>query len=405
MVGFARGLPGVRRGSQTVVFAHLSRSITIGTDAEGNSTNRIAAPAEYDDAGNQTKSVFSGVSTDFTWYPTGEMQTMTRGETSDRDFRYTAAGERTVVRYQPATGKEILTFTLRDPENRPLRTYRKANGTWLWEKDYVYRGGQLLATVTPVLGVHHAHLDHLGSARFMTDEVKAEASFHAFFPFGEEAPDRPDAVGSGLVVQWDSERLKFTGHERDAQATLEAPADDLDYMHARYYGVMVGRFQSPDTASGVSSLPLSWNRYVYVRDNPVRFHDPDGLRDPLCEAMSRAEMAKHIDPQVIRDWDRRNFTFGMAAVATLAVIRLPALAGVGFIARSALPTLQSMRVAGIVGGLSAAGTTARHGGSSTTSSSRTRSASWLAPRQVPPRQSPQSRVGWRVVWAMQPASL
>jgi len=41
----------------------------------------------------------------------------------------------------------------------------------------------------------------------------------------------------------------------------------------------MGRFLSPDPyqASGGPSDPNSWNKYVYVQNDPVNFFDPVGL--------------------------------------------------------------------------------------------------------------------------------
>lgn len=52
----------------------------------------------------------------------------------------------------------------------------------------------------------------------------------------------------------------------------------LDYMHARYYANMQGRFISPDTLLGSIANPQSLNRYAYVRNNPLNLSDPSGHR-------------------------------------------------------------------------------------------------------------------------------
>lgn len=48
-------------------------------------------------------------------------------------------------------------------------------------------------------------------------------------------------------------------------------------MFARYYGSGLPRFLSPDPIGGVPQDPQSWNRYSYVRDNPMNLIDPFGL--------------------------------------------------------------------------------------------------------------------------------
>src|ERR1700730_17345051 len=73
--------------------------------------------------------------------------------------------------------------------------------------------------------------------------------------------------------------MKFTGHERDL-GNPSSDQDDLDYMHARNYSALTGRFLSVDRAGGRAQRPQSWNRYAYARGNPLAYVDPTGL-DPL----------------------------------------------------------------------------------------------------------------------------
>jgi hypothetical protein len=52
----------------------------------------------------------------------------------------------------------------------------------------------------------------------------------------------------------------------------------LDYAQARYYASAQGRFTSPDDFLNDTHTPdpASWNLYVYVRNNPLRYTDPEG---------------------------------------------------------------------------------------------------------------------------------
>jgi hypothetical protein len=54
----------------------------------------------------------------------------------------------------------------------------------------------------------------------------------------------------------------------------------LDYAQARYYSSTHGRFTSPDDFFNDThaSDPQSWNLYVYVRNNPLIFVDPTGMK-------------------------------------------------------------------------------------------------------------------------------
>ena len=58
-----------------------------------------------------------------------------------------------------------------------------------------------------------------------------------------------------------------------------APADARSYFGARYYRADLGRFTTVDpvyTWSENLQDPQRWNRYAYVRNNPLKFTDPDG---------------------------------------------------------------------------------------------------------------------------------
>jgi RHS repeat-associated protein len=65
-----------------------------------------------------------------------------------------------------------------------------------------------------------------------------------------------------------------TGKERDSES-------GNDYFGARYYSSAMGRFMSPDPMlnSARPGNPQTWNRYAYVRNNPLGRIDPTGLYD------------------------------------------------------------------------------------------------------------------------------
>ena len=48
------------------------------------------------------------------------------------------------------------------------------------------------------------------------------------------------------------------------------------YLRARYYDPQIGRFTSLDIKEGDISNPLDMNRYVYCRNNPIKYIDPSG---------------------------------------------------------------------------------------------------------------------------------
>ena len=62
----------------------------------------------------------------------------------------------------------------------------------------------------------------------------------------------------------------YTGHKYDT-------AIDLNYMQARYYDPVIGRFYSNDPVGWTPANPvMSFNRYLYVNNNPYKYTDPNG---------------------------------------------------------------------------------------------------------------------------------
>jgi RHS repeat-associated protein len=188
-----------------------------------------------------------------------------------REFVYTADDERIAV-YNVGTSWR---WTLRDTSGKVLREFTSGDGagaTWQWAKDFVWRDNLLLASRQAVPGAtttYHYHLDHLGTPRRITDQDDRIIGVHDYHPFGQEVP--------GGTSEPLSAALKYTGHERDIW--LEGSPDTLDYMHARYYSPVLGRFLSADPALTIdrnTSQPQGWNRYSYAVNNPVKLVDRDG---------------------------------------------------------------------------------------------------------------------------------
>lgn len=232
-------------------------------------TNHLLS-GDFDAAGNQISiELNEGV---LAYDATGMLTTLQAGN-SKQAYVYDANDER-VITVELLNGTESRhRYTLRGSDNKIARelTLEPLTVNWALVKDYVYRGGALMAsfsTPTATRPDRHYHLDHLGSTRLITDATGTAVANLTYYPFGTEAPGSTSAPG---------DRLKFTGHERDTDGA--AAAFGLDYMHARYYSGGAARFLAVDPAlrSMRPGMPQSWNRYSYVINNPTRYTDPTGL--------------------------------------------------------------------------------------------------------------------------------
>lgn len=100
--------------------------------------------------------------------------------------------------------------------------------------------------------------DHLGSVRATIDEYANVVHYSDYYPFGMQMP--------GRVMENESPRERFTGHELD-------PETGLIYAGARFYDPEVGRWNRPDPRS--DEYP-GWSSYNYALNNPINGFDPDG---------------------------------------------------------------------------------------------------------------------------------
>lgn len=112
-------------------------------------------------------------------------------------------------------------------------------------------------------GILLRHPDWLGSSR-LTSTLNRTVYFDtAYTPFGDP------------YASTGTSDLNFTGMNAD---TTSSSNPDYDFLYREYS--TQGRWASPDPAGLAAvdpSIPQSWNRYAYVRNNPLALVDPLGL--------------------------------------------------------------------------------------------------------------------------------
>ena len=120
--------------------------------------------------------------------------------------------------------------------------------------------------------------DHLGSTSLTTDSAGNKVSEIRYKPFGETRytwtdstlnnPANPDDKASPVYALT---KYQFTG-----QFSYESEFGLLFYQ-SRFYDPALGRFSSPDTI--IPGGVQAYDRYAYVRNNPIKFNDPTGHLD------------------------------------------------------------------------------------------------------------------------------
>jgi len=231
--------------------------------------NRFGSPYQYDAAGNMT---YDGAHS-YTYDAENRLIKVDGGSTAT--YIYDAEGHRV----QKSASSSVSGF-LYDVGGNVLADF---SGTGAWNTGYVYFGGSLIAEYANNT-TYSISKDHLGSTRLMTRLDKSVYDSLDFLPFGEQL------VGDTGTTH------KFTGKERDSES-------GLDNLGARYDSSNLGRFMSPDPlmASATVYDPRTWNRYTYALNNPLRFIDPDGMKEVTAEECKKDPNCVTVKVNVIYD--------------------------------------------------------------------------------------------------------
>jgi RHS repeat-associated protein len=226
-----------------------AQTVTAGSAPPGPSatvdpaTNRLQAPYAYDASGNMTNDGVNALAYD----AAGQVISSTAaGLTATYSYdckslrvKKISGGVTTV--YIFSGGKVIAEYANGAAPTSPTR-------------EYIYSGATLLARIEGGSTTYY-HPDHL-SPRLLTDASGNITGQQGHFPFGE--------------MWYDSgSKWKFTTYERDSES-------GNDYAIARYYVNRLGRFSAPDPVAGSMMNAQTLNRYSYVANDPINYHDPNG---------------------------------------------------------------------------------------------------------------------------------
>ena len=257
-------------------------------------TNRLAERAVYDWAGRMTEDLSRQVQpTDYIvgrdWYPDGGLMAEFAHVPGSND---TLPGPGVSVWLLDGRAEGAFSFwgdniacdtakyhsLVRDEGARMLTEYHASTAapcscetpcTWQdrFYSDIVRLGPWATAVNDRTTGLKLEARDHLGTPRYVVNALGDTTSSVRLDSFGTKIT----GTGDGAT------RERFTGHERHHVLDDGTSLPVSDYMHARTYVPMLGRFTRPDPANSFSLFnPQSLNRYSYGLNNPTKFVDPDG---------------------------------------------------------------------------------------------------------------------------------
>ncbi|MFN0110746.1 MAG: RHS repeat domain-containing protein [Blastocatellia bacterium] len=264
-----------RWGNRTVSCSPCQSGVTGDTFTVDTTTNRLTAKngvgMTYDSAGNQTYDA-----TGNRWFDGENLMYKAVQSGTTSYYVYDSDGKR-VRRIVGATE----TWMVYGISGELIAEYASNGAAGSPQKEYGYRGGQMLIVAqTSPLEIRWTVTDHLGTPRMNIQGNGASGGLlssvkrHDYLPFGEElfaGVGLRSSSSHGYEPPSDGIRQKFTDKERDTET-------GLDFFEARYFASVQGRFTSPDDFWKDSQLgdPQSWNKYAYVRNNPLKYTDPSG---------------------------------------------------------------------------------------------------------------------------------
>jgi RHS repeat-associated protein len=141
---------------------------------------------------------------------------------------------------------------------------------------------------------------HYGSAPLADSEVSGASRFTTWLSLDAQGSVTDSTQADGTVRSgrkydaWgqyrnvtaprpDEPKLGYTGHQFDPETTLI-------YARARYYDSEVGTLLSRDPREAPLGETPWLHRYVYVRSNPIRYVDIDGLDVGAARVLTSEEM-------------------------------------------------------------------------------------------------------------------
>ncbi len=243
------GNPG--QDSQITYDVNASNNRLIGyTDGQD------AITTAYDATGN----LLAEGARSYAWDGAGRMTSVTG--TDWGVYRYDALGRRVKKTYTyqvqsgTVSGNIISIYGAGNALISDYRTETTPSGSYDARTDYIVNGSEAVARRTVTGGgtvttqyLHRTHVNQIIDPN--TYAIGTGSALMYGQPFSSGGNDQ------------------FAGHKDD-------PESGLHYNLARSYSSIMSRWPSPDPVTSNVYDPQMFNKYIYVRNDPINFVDPDG---------------------------------------------------------------------------------------------------------------------------------
>ncbi len=230
---------------------------TFGYDANGNMTARASSSANITWSSYNYPTQISGTDATGT-----ETVSFAYGPDRTRwEQTYTGTGYSTETTY-------YIGGLIDEVQSGGVNNYRH----------YIYAGNEPVAiysrTTSGSVTMSYTLEDHQGSVSSITSNSGAADINESFTPFGGR---RSPTTWSGPPSTTDLNTIASLSRQGYTFETALGQTLGLNHLNGRVQDAVTGRMLSADPYVPNRSNPQSYNRYSYVRNNPLTLLDPSGL--------------------------------------------------------------------------------------------------------------------------------
>jgi RHS repeat-associated protein len=198
----------------------------------------------YDANGNQTSRRVSGTTYTLIYDAESRLVQVKLGKTIQATYTYDGDGNRV----KTVVGSTTTTY---------IGNYLEWTGSTTTMKKYYYSGGQRVA-MRQGSTLYFLLTDHLGSTAITATSGGGFSAELRYYPWG----------GTRYTSGTTPTSYRYTG-QREAEVGLY-------YYGARFYDAYLSQWIQPDSIIPDPYTSADWNRYSYVRYNPLKYVDPSG---------------------------------------------------------------------------------------------------------------------------------
>jgi RHS repeat-associated protein len=247
------------------------------TNLPGDADTVFSAPYTHDLHGNMTSMPHLSAANSLKWNFSDQLKEVNLGGGGTAYYAYGVGGSRIRKIIERIGGKKTERIYLGGVEIYRERQNSDAIELERYTLHIADNGGRIAQVDLKTIDINNSDPfnllnepviryqfnNHLGSAVLETDENGIVISYEEYHPFGTSA-----YRSSKSTADLSLKRYRFNGKERDEETGFYC-------FGTRYYAAWLGRWTSSDPGG----FKGGFNLYKYCSNNPVMYHDPNGMDD------------------------------------------------------------------------------------------------------------------------------